>query len=140
MNEKLYEEIGNNYRFFLRWRHAAFAGQCIVLFTVCTLSVSFIEKAKEIAWVVPLAASPIGILFWIIDVRTRDLYHATIKAGAELEKGKKGFYTVLRDEVSLKKEENPFAKLTQSAALNLIFWGSTIMLLIASILLYKKYS
>lgn len=140
MDDKFYEEIGHNYRFFLRWRHAAFAGQCIVLFAVCTISATFIEKAKEIAWGVPLAASPIGILLWIIDVRTRDLYHATIKAGAEIEAGKKGFFTVLRDEVSLKKDESSFSKLTQSSALNVFFWGSTIMLLIASILLKIKYS
>lgn len=140
MNDKLYEEVGSNYRFFLRWRHASFAGQCIVLFAVFTLSASFIEKAREIAWVVPLAASPIGVLLWIIDVRTRDLYHATIKAGAELEGENNGFYTVLHDDVALKKEESPFSKLTQSAALNLIFWGSTILLLIASILLCIKYS
>jgi len=140
MDDKIYEEIGNNYRFFLRWRHAAFAGQCIALFGALTLCASFIEKAKEIAWIVPLAASPIGILLWIIDVRTRDLYHATIKAGKNLEGDKKGFYTVLKEEVSLNKEESPFSKLTQSAALNITFWGSTIILLITSIILYKNNS
>lgn len=103
MKDKLYDEIGNNYRFFLRWRHAAFAGQCVVIFAVCSLCATFIESAKEIAWIVTLAGSPIGILLWIIDVRTRDLYHATIKAGAELEGDSKGFYTVLRDDIALKK-------------------------------------
>ena len=140
MKEKLYEEVGQSYRFFLRWRHAAFAGQCIVLFAVGSLCGTFLEKAKEIAWAVPLVASPIGFLLWIIDVRTRDLYHATITAGKSLEDGEKGFFTVLKDEVSLKKEESPFSKWTQSAALNLFFWGSTILLIISSILLYSKYS
>jgi len=40
VKDKLYEEVGANYRFFLAWRHAAFAGNLVVLYGVFSLCVS----------------------------------------------------------------------------------------------------
>ena len=140
MDDKIYEEIGNNYRFFLKWRHAAFAGQSLVLFATGSVTISFIDKAKEIAWIVPLAACPIGILLWMIDVRTRDVYHAALKAGALMENGKPGFYTTTKADVELPKDSSAFKQITQSAALSLFFWGSSLCLLLFSALLWLTYS
>jgi hypothetical protein len=138
MQEKKYEEIGTNYRFFLSWRHAAFAGDLIILYGVITLTLSFYTDAdsKALAWIVPALASPIGIFLWIIDVRTRDLYHAAIRAGKVLEGGKGGFYTELANNVALPAGTSPFKKPTQSAALDLLFIGSSVISFIASILLF----
>ena len=88
-------------------------------------------------WLIPLCASPIGVLLWIIDVRTRHLYHAAIQAGKTLEGSQKGFYTILADEVILPPHSSPFRKLTQSAALNVAFLGSSLLLLIISLLLSR---
>jgi hypothetical protein len=74
MKEKAYEEVGANYRFFARWRHAAVVGDLVVLWAVLTLCISAYEDARQLMWAIPLCASPFGIILWIIDVRTRDMY------------------------------------------------------------------
>jgi len=135
MTDKKYEEIGQNYRFFLGWRHAAFAGALVILYAVLSLTFSIFNESPLIAWIIPALASPVGILLWIIDVRTRELYHAAIKAGKKLEGKQGGFYTSI-DKVALPKGSSPFLKRSQSGALNLLFIGSSILLLVLSILFY----
>lgn len=127
MDEKMYDEVGANYRFFLKWRHASFAGILVVIGGVLSLCVSAFKDAKELLWLIPLVASPIGILLWIIDVRTRELYHAAINAGKTLENGTKGFYTLLADEVRLPLGSSAFIRLSQSMALDVLFFGSSII-------------
>lgn len=142
MKEKIYEEIGNNYRFFLRWRHAAFAGNLIMLGAILSFSVSAFKDAKELMWLIPLIASPVGFLLWIIDVRNRSLYHTANRAGKELEdsNGTPGFYWKLIDEgVALPKGASASSQLTQNLALNLLFLGSSVLLLLLSLLFYIKW-
>ena len=142
MKEKIYEEIGNNYRFFLRWRHAAFAGNLIVLGAILSFSVSAFKDAKELMWIIPLLASPVGILLWIIDVRNRSLYHVANRAGKEIEdsEGLPGFYSKLISEgVALPKGTSPISKWTQSLALNLLFIGSSVLLMFLSLFFYIKW-
>jgi hypothetical protein len=133
MSEKEYEEVGANYRFFLRWRHAAAAGDLLVLWAVFSLCITASKEAPQLTWVIPLVASPFGILLWIVDVRTREIYHAAIRAGADLEGKTGGFYTRIRDEVALAKGMSLATKLTQSLALNVLFIGSSAMLLLLSL-------
>ena len=135
MNEKKYEEIGTNYRFFLGWRHATFAGDVVVLYGVVSLTLSIYQYSPSVAWIIPAVASPIGILLWIIDVRTRTLYHAAAKAGKDLEGDQGGFYTQLSEEL-LPPGSSPFKKLTHSMALNLLFWGTSLIMGAASIALF----
>ena len=137
MKEELYKEVGANYRFFLPWRHAAFAGNLLALGGALSLCISAYKDAREIMWLIPLCASPVGILLWIIDVRTRTLYHEALRAGKDLEAPDKGFYARLND-VALPPEKSPFSKLTQSAALNVSFIGASVLLVGFSILFYWK--
>jgi len=142
MKEKIYEEVGNNYRFFLKWRHAAFAGNLIVLGAILSFSVSAFKDAKELMWVIPLVASPVGFLLWIIDKRNRSLYHAANRAGKEIEEkeGVSGFYSKLINEnVALPKEKSAYSQLTQSLALDLLFLGSSMLLILLSIYFYVKW-
>src|SRR3990170_1739505 len=97
MDEKKYEEVGHAYRFFLGFRHAAFAGNLVVLYGVVSLWMSAPKEAPWAVWAIPLAASPIGVLLWWIDVRTRDLYHAAMRAGKSLEGEGGGLYTNLTE-------------------------------------------
>ena len=136
MDEKKYEEIGTVYRFFLGWRHAAFAGDLVVLYGVAFLTLSTYKDSPSFAWVIPALAVPVGILLWIIDVRTRALYHAAINAGKELEGEQGGFYTRLVEDVTLPPGLSPFRKLTHSMALNLLFWGTSLIMAVASITLF----
>jgi hypothetical protein len=137
MNEEFYKEVGTNYRFFLGWRHATFAGNLIVLGGALSLCISAYKDARELVWLIPLCASPVGVLFWIIDVRNRNLYHAAIQAGKTLEDGQRGFYTRLADDVILPPGRSPFRKLTQSAALNIAFLGSSLLLVVVSFVLAR---
>lgn len=137
MKDEIYKEIGSNYRFFLGWRHASFAGNLIILYGVITLCVSTYKSEPKWAFLIPLLASPIGILLWMIDVRTRTLYHAAIRAGKELEGSEGGFYTKL-SEVALPPGTSSFEKITQTGALNVFFWGSSIVLFICAIVLFLK--
>jgi len=133
--EKKYEKIGTNYRFFLGWRHATFAGDVVILYGVVSLTLSIYQQSSSIAWIVPAVASPIGILLWIIDVRTRTHYHAAIKAGKDLEGDQGGFYTRLSKEL-LPPSSSPFKRLTHSMALDLLFWGTSLVMGVASIALF----
>ena len=131
MEEKKYEEIGLNYRFFLGWRHAAFAGILVVIYGVISLTITVHKEYPIIAWLIPLGASPIGFLLCMIDHRTRDLYHAAIQAGKDLEGEKGGFYTRLR-EIALPKGTSAFKKITHSAALDILFIGTSLAFILLS--------
>lgn len=142
MKEKIYEEVGNNYRFFLRWRHAALAGNMVVLGAVLSFSISAYKDAKELMWIIPLLASPMGLLLWVIDVRTRSLYHTANRAGKEIEDSESvsGFYSkLISDAVALPKNDSTFSKLTQSLALNVLFLGSSALLLFLSTFFFVKW-
>jgi len=130
MKDELYKEIGANYRFFLGWRHASFAGNLIILYGVITLCVSTYESEPRWSFLIPLLASPIGTLLWMIDSRTRDLYHAAIRAGKELEGSNGGFYTKL-SEVALSPDTSSFKKITQTGASMSFFWGLPLFFLFA---------
>ena len=134
MKEKIYEEVGTNYRFFLSWRHASFAGDLVIFYTILSLTLSVYEKYPKIAWIIPFVSCPIGVLLWIIDKRSRDIYHDAIKAGEKLEGNDDGFFSFHSKSV-LSKGESPFSKLTHSMALNLLFWGTSIILFIISVIL-----
>jgi len=140
MDDKRYEEIGTTYRFFLGWRHAAFAGDLVIIYGVLSLTFSIYKDTPSIAWIVPMLSWPVGLLLWIIDVRTRELYHAAIRAGKALEGKKGGFFTQLSDDVALPKESSPFEKPTHSGALDLLFIGSSgILFLLAFTLLFMAH-
>lgn len=136
MKEELYKEVGINYRFFLGWRHAALAGYFIVFGAVVSLCISAFKDARFMVWLIPFCASPVGICLWAVDKRTRTLYHAAMRAGKNLEAPEKGFYSILSDEVALAPEVSAFTKVTQTAALNIVFIGGSVALLVTSIVLF----
>lgn len=136
VNEKAYEEVGANYRFFLAWRHASFAGMLVVLFATAQLTLSTFKDQPRLAWLIPMLASPLGLLLWIIDIRTRALYHAAIRAGKRLEGEAGGFYTEL-SQVTLPPGASSFSQLSQSAALNILFLASFVALIILGLVLRR---
>ncbi len=129
--EKLYEEVGNNYRFFARWRHFAFVGNIVVVGAVLTLCASAYKEAKEIIWLIPLFASPIGVMLWIVDVRTVMHVHIAIDTGIALEGDGMGFYTQLN---SLRSPSGISLtdKFSHSLVMKIAFLGSSMVLLVLS--------
>jgi hypothetical protein len=95
IDEKIYEEVGANYRFFLGWRHAAFAGYIVVVGAAISFTMSTLKDSPSLAFIIPLGTCPIGFLLWCIDVRNRSLYAAVNRAGARLEGPSGGSYTNL---------------------------------------------
>jgi hypothetical protein len=90
--DKLYEEIGHHYRFFLSWRNATVAALIIILYFGSSLYFDLQQKGITQAYFVPIAVILIIALLWISEYRTRDLYHAAQNAGKDLEKPYTGIY------------------------------------------------
>ena len=92
---KLYEELGQNYRYFLGWRERIFAGYVTIL---AGLGLGFAQSGRasfEIG--VLVAAVLVSVVFLILDQRTRDLFCQCQLAAGELEKNAHitGVYTAL---------------------------------------------
>lgn len=124
MNEKKYEEVGHNYRYFLGWRHACVAGDLVLLYGVASLYLAAWKEARGLAWLVPLAGSPIAFLFWWIDRRNRDLIHAVQRTGKQLEGPSGGVYTTYIDELAVPSGKSAYSRWTLTGATNVIFLGS----------------
>lgn len=134
-----YEEIGPNYRFFLAWRHAAFAGNIVILGGTCSLLTTAYEKAMPLAWLIPLLASLAAVSLWLADRRTRQIYRSLTDAGKKMEDGGKGPYHALTD-IGIPKDAPWFPKkgktlcrlFSQSFALDVFFLGSALVLILAT--------
>lgn len=136
MKDKAYEEIGPNYRFFLTWRHAAFAGGLVILWGTCSLLTSAYEKGLTVAWLIPFFASLAAFCLWLADRRTRQIYRSLTEAGKALEENNPGPYHALTD-IGIPKDApwfprkgKPLCKFfSQSFALDCFFLGSAVVLL-----------
>jgi hypothetical protein len=138
MKDKAYEEIGPNYRFFLAWRHATFAGGLVILWGACTLLTAAYEKGLSIAWLIPLLASLAAFCLWLADRRTRQIYRSLTVAGMVLEGENHGPYSALtkigipENAPWFPKKDQPLCKFySQSFALDCFFLGSALILLAA---------
>ena len=145
MRDKAYEEIGPNYRFFLAWRHATFAGGLVILWGACSLLTSAYEKGLTIAWLIPFLASLAAFCLWLADRRTRYIYRTLTEAGKALEDNIHGPYHALTDigvpenAPWFKKKNNPKCKLvSQSFALDCFFLGSAVVLLVVAIFMMVR--
>ena len=139
MNEKAYDEIVPNYRFFLAWRHAALAGGLVILWGTCSLLTSAYEKGRAIAWLIPALASLTLFCLWLADRRTRQIYRSLTEAGKALEGSDPGPYQALtdigipKDAPWFPKKERHLCKLfSQSFALDCFFVGSAVVLLVVA--------
>ncbi len=140
MKNKAYEEIGPNYRFFLAWRHAAFAGGIVILWGTCSLLTSAYEKGLTIAWLIPILASLAAFCLWLADRRTRQIYRSLTKSGKALEENIPGPYHALTDigipenASWFPKNNEPLCKFfSQSFALDCFFLGSSIVLFVVAL-------
>lgn len=92
--EKVYEEVGRNYRFFARWRYLMVAGVLAVVFGAFTLlnSAFEVEAARQHLWAIPACAALVCFLLVVADYRTRQLSIFAVEAGKELEENTAGFF------------------------------------------------
>ncbi len=91
INEKAYEELSRNYRFFASWRHFAFAGGVTILAGVVKIAADY-EICSP-----PFTLAAIGgvlaeVALLVIDARARNLTGLAVERGAELERPYVGFF------------------------------------------------
>lgn len=142
---KAYEEIGANYRFFLAWRRAAFAGGLVLLWGTCSLLTSAYKEGLPVAWLIPSLAALAAFCLWVVDYRNRQVFRAIIEAGKALEENNPGPYHALMavgipsDAPWLPKKGKPLCKFfTQSFALDCLFAGSALILLTAAFFVWLR--
>lgn len=133
--EKIYEEIGENYRFFLRWRDLLFAGHFIITGALLSFTYTVFNANEHIAWLISLLGAPLGFLFRELDKRNRELYNQAIKAGASLEKISEGFYSMIQKDKDKRKIKGIHTRIIEGIyiATSLVFIIITLVLLLTSI-------
>jgi len=127
----IYAEIGINYRYFLNWRHALFAGYLLILYALANSYFSLLEKNRpDLFWVVFLGGFLVSLCCWGLEYRIRDLYQACTNAGCELEKAfqQTGIYLKLDDDKLRNKT------ITHSRVLNFFFGIISLSMLIMLLL------
>jgi hypothetical protein len=130
-----YNEVGINYRYFLSWRHKLLAGY---LASVAGLAIGFSwvfthSGVKPYSWAVFILGLFISLVFWGLDYRNRDLYHACQKSGAEIELKQNmssGIYTLLNEKTK--------KKITHSIMLDIMFSLSSLGFLVGALIIICK--
>ncbi len=149
MEKKIYEELCNNYRYFLTWRHAAFAGHVLAIGGTIALSITAIKDALKIAYLIPLFASPIGIILWLFDIKIRKIYRAIYIQGEKLEEGFDGYFSCLRKiGASFSGNGRPGEEgqgvpagrvISHSTVLDIVYWCSFLGMLVLSLIIKYYY-
>lgn len=137
MRDKLYEEVGLNYRFFLNWRHATFAGHLLVLWAIASLCISAYKDAQPFLWIIPLAGAPFGLLFWVIDVRIQVVFQNAIEAGRAIEGEAGGYFTSQRRIGTVPGRDKYPRLFTHTIALRTAYLSS--FLLLTALGIYFRY-
>lgn len=107
-----YEEIGNNYRFYLSWRYGIFGGQLLLLWVVLKTLCNLCEKNVNplIIGLFLFGASVISLILWISDLRVRRIYRTLIYNGTRLEENGNYAYSTLHGLRKRRlKKWNPFS-------------------------------
>jgi hypothetical protein len=111
----LYEYVGSAVQYHLSWRERLLAGYVAVVAGLA-LTFSWMQSNhKSISFLVPLVASAMSIVFWLLDRRNREIFKNCIQAGADLESAAslKGVYTALAKESKVQ---------SHSVVLSGVFW------------------
>ena len=123
-DERIYEEVGRNYRFFATWRHLTFAagvGICAAVLKVGT---------DEGFWTLPFTlaclAGGVGeIILMILDARTRAHTQAAVEQGAKLEGSTAGFFTGIQAKRSGLTHTTAVRLFYGVSAIVMLYWGLT---------------
>jgi len=130
MDEKRYEQVGTNYRFFLKWRHASFAGYIVILGAIVSFSIAAYKDALPLLWLVPLTGVPFGIFFWIVDIRIQKVFQSAIEAGRKLEGEQGGYFSEQANIGTIPKRDSNYPVVfSHTAALRTIYLAFTLLLI-----------
>ncbi len=129
MKATLYEQIGTNYRFFLNWRHASFAGYMVLMGATAALSIDAYNDAKPFCWLVPLAGAPFGVFFAIVDTRIQAVFQCAIEAGRKMEGELGGYFSEQSTIGTVPRKDKIYPRfVSHTAALRTIYLGSSLVL------------
>jgi hypothetical protein len=130
--EELYKEVGTNYRYFLSWRHRLLAGYFVIL---AALSIAFswlYKKAHSLLWVTFSFGIIITVVFWALEYRNRDLYHACQNTGEQLEKNNAAL-----DGIYLNLNKLQGKSVTHSLAINILYIATIITMIVALVCFFS---
>jgi len=84
----IYEQAGNQHRYFLNWRYFLTVGYFAILGSFI-IAVWFCFKEggsfRKMIFVIPLSFSFLSFFFWLLDRRIRDLYHTCRRVACMVE-------------------------------------------------------
>lgn len=94
-DDRVYEELGRNYRFFATWRHLAFAAGAGVW--VGVLRIGSDKGLHSQGFALAAFVGALGeIILLFLDARTRAHTQAAVEQGAKLEGASPGFFCGIR--------------------------------------------
>jgi hypothetical protein len=130
--QHIYEEIGNNYRYFLNWRYGIVAAMIAISYFGLSFYFELLDKHISYSSYIPIGIIIIVSLLWLSEIKVRKLYRIAEAEGSKLE-ASGGFYKAH----SIMKSSNSKVKnffyglfLSHSAIVNYLSIG-IILLMIA---------
>lgn len=137
-DDHMYEQLCKNYRFFLKWRQAVFGGYLVILGATLSLGIAAYKDARPIAWLVPTVASPLGLVFWMLDIRVRNLFRHTYMVGRKLEGDCCGFFNGIA-QIGVVPGVDTMPKLTNSVILSSVYIGATLILITIATISWQQW-
>lgn len=91
-DEVKYQEVGLNYRFFLNWRYGTIVAILVITYFGCKELIDAIADRSPLVWLIATITAILNLLFYMSELRTRELYRLARLSGQKLEDGY-GIYT-----------------------------------------------
>jgi hypothetical protein len=150
----VYDHCVELHRYFLTWRHQLLAGY---LATLAGLGIAYswtystTNNARRLGWVICGLGAFLTFIFWLLDYRNRDLYHACQQVASDIEEAcgfnadpvstrHKGLYARL-NQTSLQPGPPSGFKLlrwvTHSRAIDILLLGAFAALIAGAIYSYR---
>ncbi len=124
----VYKEIGINYRFFLGWRHALFAGTIVITGAILFQTYKAIIEKPFISGFIPLIGGLICLVVYQLEDRIQDLYRAGIKAGSSLEGEYFGFYSAVDQKFTKTSHSTTLLKTYKYSSIGLFLLGALLIM------------
>lgn len=127
LEEKLYEEIGANYRFFLNWRHAGLAAHIFLAGATLSLCIKSVGTHDFVLWIGSIFFCLFSLLCLALDYRTRKVFQCAIAAGRKMEEEKGGYFTELKNIGVIPGRDNYISRITHTNIITIYYIASSVI-------------
>lgn len=140
LKEKIYGEIGANYRFFLNWRHAGLVGHIFLTGATLSTVIKYSKTHTIIFWISPIILIVVSFLCLALDYRTRKIFQRAVEAGRKMEGEVGGYFTELQQEGVVPKIDTYRSKITHTNVITIYYVGTALISFIfLSFLVFLKF-